>query len=457
MSPGRRPLAFALALAAALAVLLLAPGSAWAGYTHYWTWKRAPDAARVKLTIAEMRTIAGARRDLVTFSERDGAFLLDGLGENAHETLVFPGTFRANEQHGGFNFVKTAWKPYDVVVTACLLVARDHFGAEEVELRSDGDDRAWDAGRALYRQALGRAPPAVSFGESADDRPPPEELLQDPSATPGSEGAPGATGSPGAPAAPLTPWRHLLLPAVAVVALAVLASRAGQGGGGSGASYYVFWIVAPTIASFVAARPVVLVLVPVALLLRRWLPDPWLWLRDLGRARALEADAQANPANVTARRDLAKLWLAQGRAARALPLLDQALARDPGSAELHHLRGLCLLRAGEPTRAVDDLVEVVHLEPRFLYGEPYLHAADALIELARWDDAEDALERFLDAQRSSVEGWYKLALVRRARGDRGGAGDALREARTSYHGSPAFHRRRHFGWFVRAWLRARLG
>lgn len=99
----------------------------------------------------------------------------------------------------------------------------------------------------------------------------------------------------------------------------------------------------------------------------------------------------------------------------------------------------------------------MHLDPRFAYGEPYLYAADALIQLERWDDAEDALERFLDAQRSSVEGWYKLARVRRAKGDREGAAAALGEARTSYHGSPGFHRRRHFGWFVRAWLRAMVG
>lgn len=267
---------------------------------------------------------------------------------------------------------------------------------------------------------------------------------------------------PASPGAPLTPWRHLLYPGLAAVALVVLATRSGRSGGelgglGGGASYYAFWILAPTVMSLVAARPIVLAIVPFAIVARRWLPDPWLWLRDLGRARKLESDAEANPANVTARRDLAKLWLAQGRARRALPRLEEALARDPGSAELHYLRGLCLLRSGEPARAIEDLVEVVHLDPRLGYGEPYLYAADALIELARWDDAEDALERFLDAQRSSVEGWYKLARVRRARGDREGSGAALREARTSYHGSPGFHRRRHFGWFVRAWLRAMVG
>ena len=37
---------------------------------------------------------------------------------------------------------------------------------------------------------------------------------------------------------------------------------------------------------------------------RRFIPDPFVWLRTMGRIRALRTQIDANPANVTARRDL---------------------------------------------------------------------------------------------------------------------------------------------------------
>ena len=55
-----------------------------------------------------------------------------------------------------------------------------------------------------------------------------------------------------------------------------------------------------------------------------------------------------------------------------------------------------------------------------------------------------------------MEGRYKLALVRAARGDGAGAADALRQARDAYRDSPPFHRRKQLGWYLRARLRALL-
>ena len=69
-----------------------------------------------------------------------------------HEPFVFPG-------RAGFNFCKTNGKLYDAAVTACLLVARDHFSPDELKIDSDGqwEDGDWNAGAKLYQQVLGRA------------------------------------------------------------------------------------------------------------------------------------------------------------------------------------------------------------------------------------------------------------------------------------------------------------
>jgi hypothetical protein len=58
----------------------------------------------------------------------------------------------------GFNFCKTAGKPYDEVVTACLLVARDHFPEDILSIDSDGSwsDGDWQEGTKLYTTVLGR-------------------------------------------------------------------------------------------------------------------------------------------------------------------------------------------------------------------------------------------------------------------------------------------------------------
>ena len=122
------------------------------------------------------------------------------------------------------------------------------------------------------------------------------------------------------------------------------------------------------------------------------------------RVRSLQADIDTNASNATARRDLAKIWLEKHRPRRALPLLEQAIARDPDSIELLYLSGVAHLLAGDHEKAVEALVTVTHREPNFQYGEAYLRAADALMALGRWDDAADALERYVKINSSSVEG-----------------------------------------------------
>jgi tetratricopeptide (TPR) repeat protein len=189
--------------------------------------------------------------------------------------------------------------------------------------------------------------------------------------------------------------------------------------------------------------------------LRRFIPDPWVLLRTSGRIRSLRAQVAANPANLTARRDLAELMIARLRPRAALTLVDEALRREPANAELLFLRGVALARSGNAEAALGPLVECVQHEPGLRYGEPYRVAGDALSRLGRDEEAEDAYERFVDANGSSIEGHLKLAQTRRRRSDREGAQRAHREALDTFAQLPAHHRRRQLGWWLRAQL-ARL-
>jgi hypothetical protein len=131
-----------------------------AGYTHYFTWHQKPDDAALKACVGEMRRIIETRTNILAGPDGLGTMVIDpshvdlnGIGDDAHEPFVFPGEL-------GFNFCKTEGKPYDAVVTACLLVARDHFSSSILAIDSDGSwsEGDWQEGIKLYSSVLGRTP-----------------------------------------------------------------------------------------------------------------------------------------------------------------------------------------------------------------------------------------------------------------------------------------------------------
>ena len=175
----------------------------------------------------------------------------------------------------------------------------------------------------------------------------------------------------------------------------------------------------------------------------------------MGRIRGLRMQVDSNPANITARRDLARIYLARLRPRAALKLLDEARKREPANPELLYLTGVARHRLGDHESALGPLVEAVQADARLHFGEPYLVAGDALTELGRDEEAEDSYERYVDSNSSSIEGHLKLARTRRRRGDRDGAKGALQEALDTFGQLPSFRRRQQLGWWLRAQL-ARL-
>jgi hypothetical protein len=134
--------------------------NAHAGYTHYFTWHQKPGDTDLKACIDEMRRIIQVRTNILVGPDGASSVIVDplhvdlnGVGDDAHEPFVFPGEV-------GFNFCKTEYKPYDAVVTACLLIARDHFPQSVLSISSDGSwsDGDWREGIKLYSSVLGRSP-----------------------------------------------------------------------------------------------------------------------------------------------------------------------------------------------------------------------------------------------------------------------------------------------------------
>jgi predicted Zn-dependent protease len=170
----------------------------------------------------------------------------------------------------------------------------------------------------------------------------------------------------------------------------------------------------------------------------------------MGKIRALKGQIAVNSSNVTARRDLARIYIARLQPGSALSLLDEARVRHPDDPELLFLTGLARLRSGDAEGALEPLIRAVDVEPRLLYGEPFRVAAEALVKLGRLEEAEDALDRYVGINSSTVEGYTQLARVRQDRGDKEGARASIEEALRTFAQLPGYQRRKQIDWWLRA-------
>lgn len=134
------------------------------GYTHYWrvkekipreTWLQICDDAEKIIAACHVKLVwesdepkkkPEVKREL----DKDGAGVIrfNGIGEDGHETFFF----EANAS--GFNFCKTASKPYDVAVCAMLAAIADR--APMIKVTSDGTHDEWREGLYLAKKALNR-------------------------------------------------------------------------------------------------------------------------------------------------------------------------------------------------------------------------------------------------------------------------------------------------------------
>ena len=214
--------------------------------------------------------------------------------------------------------------------------------------------------------------------------------------------------------------------------------------------YYFAWVA----LSYAIRQPWLLVGLLVLWLLRRFIPRPSALFGALGRAGRLRHQVAVNKANITARRDLATIYLDLLRPRRALALLEEGLALAPEDPELSYLSGVALHRAGKHEAAIERLVRAVDKDARLRHGHPYLVAGDALLALERWEDAIDAYERFLDFNSSDVTGHTQLARAHAGAGDGQAARKYLLAGLHGWHGLPGSMKRRQLGAYLRGqWAR----
>jgi len=145
------------------------------GYTHYASRQKTLPIRKFKLAAEECRKVVEALCQEKGFKvqwESDDPkpphfgpdnIRFNGEGENGHETFdinrvyqPYPEQPKPARGEGWFEFTKTARKPYDAAVCACLMVFQHHFG-KSYSVSSDGedDDEGWVTARAFCQRVLG--------------------------------------------------------------------------------------------------------------------------------------------------------------------------------------------------------------------------------------------------------------------------------------------------------------
>ncbi len=214
--------------------------------------------------------------------------------------------------------------------------------------------------------------------------------------------------------------------------------------------YYFAWAA----LSYLIREPRLLVGLLVLFFVRGLLPPPGAIFGAWRRAGYLREQVKVNRSNITARRDLATIYLNLLRPGRAIPLLEEGLALAPNDAELIYLHGVALHRAGRHDAALAQLLAAIERDGRLRHGHPYFVAGEALLALKRWADAADAFERYLDFNSSDVAAHTCMARAYMGSGDAGAARKWLLAGFSTWHGLPGAHKRRQFGAYLRGqWAR----
>jgi len=145
------------------------------GYTHYWYRKPELDSQAFKLFAKDMNRLLFESRIPVTYCKKmndncwndvDGfeanqdRVNFNGKGEDSHETFLIERVseekFQQFDDNGLlFSFTKTAYKPYDILVVAGLILGQFHFGKQAFKISSDGGVEDWQAGLKLVNDTFG--------------------------------------------------------------------------------------------------------------------------------------------------------------------------------------------------------------------------------------------------------------------------------------------------------------
>lgn len=143
------------------------------GYTHHWYRKPelnakkfaayAQDVTRLlsetNIPLTHTKMIEGEWvHDVDGFRADAEEINFNGRGSDSHETFFVPKAMPESsvlDSGDAYEFTKTARKPYDVLVVACIILGQVHFGKKDFKFSTDGDLPDLQQGLDLVNNTFG--------------------------------------------------------------------------------------------------------------------------------------------------------------------------------------------------------------------------------------------------------------------------------------------------------------
>lgn len=179
------------------------------------------------------------------------------------------------------------------------------------------------------------------------------------------------------------------------------------------------------------------------------LPNIMKPFRRHSRMSNLKKQLSLNPHDMSARYDLATLYMERQQFDRALKLLEELSPSMKDSADVLYDIGFCHLSLGDLEKGERFITQALELNKGLRHGEPYIRLASAFAQR----DAAKALTYVQEASRynfSSCEAYFRLGQVFTQLGDSVSARAAFQQCVDTYRALPKFRKRYERKWAVRA-------
>lgn len=180
-----------------------------------------------------------------------------------------------------------------------------------------------------------------------------------------------------------------------------------------------------------------------------FLPNIMRPFRRYSRQSNLKKVLALNPHDMSARYELAGMYLERGQYQRAQELLEELSPSMKETPDVQYDLGTCYLEQGDTDTGEMLILQALEQNARLRHGEPYIRLAGAFAET----DAQKALQYARQASEqnvSSCQAYYQLGEVYERLGDRDAARRAYRDCVNTYFSLPRFRQRHERKWAMRA-------
>ncbi|EPZ42946.1 tetratricopeptide repeat protein [Alicyclobacillus acidoterrestris] len=163
-----------------------------------------------------------------------------------------------------------------------------------------------------------------------------------------------------------------------------------------------------------------------------------------------------NPHDMSARYELARIYMERRQFKQALALLQQLSESMQSEPAVLADTGVCQLGLGRLDIGEQLIMDATASNPNVHYGEPYLKLAEALAPVQP-SKALSYLSKFQERNASSCEAYYQFGRLQKRLGNQKQAKAAWRQCLRNYRTLPKFRKRRDRRWALLALIRQMTG